>query len=268
VATLRDALAAVGDSAVRHIVNISGGKDSAALALFLKDRFPQIPAEYVFCDTGCELDETYEYLEKLEAYLGKRIERLNALDNLKVERKQGRTPFDYWLNEVYSGFLPTPQARWCTRVLKIMPFERHVGQDRAFSYIGIRADEDREGYIGRKPPVFSQLPNIAPVYPFKDEGLKLQDIHQILEDANIGLPSYYRWRTRSGCFFCFYQQVGEWQGLKKEHPDKFEKAKKYEKVEPEKRYTWVQGRSLEELERLEKSYPLEADREGCAICHL
>ena len=126
MATMHDALESLSEPGTRHIVNISGGKDSAALALFLRDRYPQIPAEYVFCDTGSELDETYEYLEKLEAYLGKRIVRLNALDDLKVEKKHGRTPFDYWLKEVYSGFLPTPQARWCTRVLKIRPFERHV----------------------------------------------------------------------------------------------------------------------------------------------
>lgn len=268
MAELREALEAVNDPAIRHIVNISGGKDSAGLALYLKERYPQIPAEYVFCDTGCELDETYEYLEKLEAALGKSIVRLSALDDLKVEKKHGRTPFDYWLNEVYSGFLPTPQARWCTRVLKIKPFERHVGDDRAISYIGIRADENRQGYVGRKPPVFSQQPNIIPVYPFKDDGIGLREVQAILEDSNVGMPSYYRWRTRSGCFFCFYQQIGEWQRLKKEHPEKFEKAKAYEKITDGKRYTWTQGRSLEELERIEREYSLVTDNEGCAICHL
>ncbi len=268
MAELREALESVGDDTIRHIINISGGKDSAALGLYLKEKYPQIPAEYVFCDTGCELEETYEYLEKLEAALGKTINRVNALDDLKVEQKHGRTAFDYWLNEVYSGFLPTPQARWCTRVLKIKPFERFVGNDRAFSYIGIRADEDRQGYVGRKPPVFSQQPNIMPVYPFKDDGIRLQEVQAILEDSNIGMPSYYRWRTRSGCFFCFYQQVGEWQRLKKEHPEKFEKAKAYEKTEGGKRYTWTQGRSLEELEAIEREYDLVTDKEGCAICHL
>lgn len=268
MAQLREALEAVGDDTVRHIVNISGGKDSAALALYLKEKYPQIPAEYAFCDTGCELDETYEYLEKLEAVLGKTITRLNALDDLKVEKKHGRNAFDYWLNEVYSGFLPTPQARWCTRVLKIKPFERFVGEDRAFSYIGIRADEDRQGYVGRKPPVFSQQPNIVPVYPFKDDGIRLREVQTILEDSNIGVPSYYKWRTRSGCFFCFYQQVGEWQRLRKEHPRKFDQAKSYEKVGAGQRYTWVQGRSLEELEQLEDMRPLTESEDGCAICHL
>ena len=51
----------------RHIVNLSGGKDSTALGIFLRDKIPQL--EYLFCDTHKELPETYEYLDRLEAYL-------------------------------------------------------------------------------------------------------------------------------------------------------------------------------------------------------
>ena len=49
----------------RHILGISGGKDSAALAIHLRDRIPDM--EYVFCDTGKELKETYDFIDKLEA---------------------------------------------------------------------------------------------------------------------------------------------------------------------------------------------------------
>ena len=62
----------------RHIVNISGGKDSSALAIYLskrdfwrkqlgkpvKEPAEKIDAEYVFCDTKKELPEIYEYLDK------------------------------------------------------------------------------------------------------------------------------------------------------------------------------------------------------------
>ena len=53
---------------VRQILSISGGKDSAALAIYLRGKIPDI--EYVFYDTGKELPETYEYLNKIENYLG------------------------------------------------------------------------------------------------------------------------------------------------------------------------------------------------------
>lgn len=212
----------------RHILNLSGGKDSTALAIYLKDRIPEM--EYVFCDTQKELPEAYEYLDKLEAILGKTIVRLNA--------ERG---FDHWL-EIYGGYLPSSQMRWCTRMLKLKPFEQYVGDSKVYSYVGIRADEDRTGYISKKP-------NIIPVFPFKEDGLGLSDIYRILEESGIGLPSYYEWRSRSGCYFCFFQRKIEWVGLLERHPDLFEQAKAYEKIDHEngKRYTWCDNESLEEL---------------------
>ena len=171
---------------------------------------------------------------------------------MNVTRKPNRKAFDFVLNEMYSGFLPSPQARWCTRKLKIEPFERYVGKDFAFSYVGIRADEDRRGYTPKKPPVISDRANITPVYPFKDDRLLLADIKEILEVSGIGFPDYYRWRSRSGCNFCFYQQIGQWQRLQHYHPDLFERAKNYENSGSNKRYSWVQGRTLSDLERIRK----------------
>lgn len=271
MATMQEALDSLNDKHIRHIIPVSGGKDSAALALYMMKKYPQIDFEYVFTDTDCELPETYEYLKKLEAILGKKIHKTNALDYMDVDRKGGkRKAFDIILNEFYGGFLPSPQSRWCTGVLKIKPFEKFVGNSTAFSYIGIRGDEDREGYIPKKPPKFSEKPNIIPVYPFKEDGVTLQDVKLILEEEGIGLPRYYEWRSRSGCFFCFYQQLGEWQGLKEKHPELFETAKKYEKTKGNKKYTWVQGRSLDDIEKLEKRYDVADmdETEGCAICHL
>jgi 3'-phosphoadenosine 5'-phosphosulfate sulfotransferase (PAPS reductase)/FAD synthetase len=213
---------------VRHILGLSGGRDSAALAVYMRDRVPEI--EYFFCDTLKELPETYEYLDRLQVYLGKPITRLNATRG-----------FDHWL-EIYGGYLPSSRMRWCTRMLKIKPFEEYVGDDQTLSYVAIRADEFRDGYISTKE-------NIKPVYPFKEDGIRLKDVKQILEDAGIGLPEYYSWRTRSGCYFCFFQRKAEWVGLKERHPDLFESAKSYEKFDPAsgERYTWNQAESLEEL---------------------
>ena len=218
------------ERAARHILNLSGGKDSTALAVFMKGKVPEI--EYVFCDTGCELAETYEYLDKVENFLGKKIVRLNS-----------DQPFDRWL-EVYSGYLPSARSRWCTRVMKIVPFERYVGDDAVYSYIGIRADEDREGYISSKP-------NIIPVYPFKEAGIIEKDIYDILNKSGLGLPKYYEWRSRSGCYFCFFQRRNEWVGLLEKHPDLFYRAKAYEKVDPKtsQKFTWIAGLTLGDIER-------------------
>lgn len=272
MADMKEAISAIEkEPDIRHIISVSGGKDSAALAVYLKESFPQIPAEYVFCDTGTELPETYEYLDKMEAVLGIEITRVNALAMMGVKPKPGRNSFDWVLNERYGGYLPNPRMRWCTRILKIQPFEHFVGETNCFSYIGIRADEKREGYVSnKKSPVLSQRPNVVPVYPLKEAGIVFADVKRILDESGLGWPEYYEWRSRSGCFFCFYQQKGEWQQLRKNHPDLYEKAKAYERTEGNKRFTWVDGRTLSELEQDPKEYPVQTpdEADGCAICHL
>lgn len=212
---------------IRHVLSLSGGKDSTALALYMRDRVPEM--EYVFCDTKKELPETYEYLDKIEAYLGRKIVRLCD--------ERG---FDHWL-EVYGGFLPSSQMRWCTKMLKIRPFEKYVGDDEILMYVGIRADEDRQAYVSTKP-------NINPVYPFKEDGIKREDVFLILEESGVGLPSYYDWRTRSGCYFCFFQRKSEWVGLQERHPELYQLAAEYEKTDESGRaFHWDDSESLAEL---------------------
>jgi len=212
---------------VRHILGISGGKDSAALAIYLHDKIPEM--EYFFCDTHKELPETYEFLERLKTRLGIQIKYLEA--------DRG---FDYWL-EILGGYLPTPKARWCTKNLKIIPMEKFIGDDEAISYVGIRADEKRDGYISRRP-------NIKAVFPFKEDGLVKSDIIQILEDSGIGMPGYYSWRSRSGCYFCFFQRKYEWLMLSEKHPDYFAKAVEYEEDHKDGRtFTWNEGERLLDL---------------------
>ena len=220
---------------VRHIMGLSGGKDSTALAFFLRHHpdYAGLNIEYFFCDTHKELDETYEYLDRIEARLG-----------ISITRLQPDRGFDHWL-DIYGGVLPSPKIRWCTKQMKIIPMERFVGDDEAVSYIGIRADEQRDGYVSTKG-------NILPVFPFKKHGLVKADILRMLEESGIGLPNYYRWRSRSGCFFCFFQRKYEWVMLAREHPDLFSEAVKYEQEHRDGRsYTWTQGETL--LELLERS---------------
>ena len=104
-----------------------------------------------------ELPETYEYLNRLKAFLGKDIVRLNAEYLVEEDGVQVVTAFDHWLT-MYGGYLPSPNMRWCTRKLKIRPFEDYVGDDTAYNYIGIRADEYRDGYISSKPNVRAAYP--------------------------------------------------------------------------------------------------------------
>lgn len=364
---------------VRHVLGISGGKDSAALAIYLRKNYPDLDIEYYFCDTGKELDETYTLIGNLETYLGKKIIRLNAAG------KSTQDPFDHFYH-MFGGYLPSSSSRWCTRKLKLEPFEEFVGNDPVVSYVGIRGDEDREGYISRKPNIQSIFPfrkniwsedvinrvlkndNISSLeeiysflYPGKasrrsieiikqdvslkfslhhklntllDEGIaefncavfeylkttsyplgKLSDfpllenedvlvrndIFKLLKDSGVGVPEYYEKvtfevdsrkgeyaRSRSGCYFCFFQQKIEWVWLYEQHPDLFKKAMDYENEK--EGFTWNQNESLHELiqpERLQtikrefldrsgnkskSPYLLDilndAETDGCAACFI
>ena len=364
-------------SQVRHVLGISGGKDSAALAIYVKTKYPSIDLEFYSCDTGKELDETYQLVKNLEVYLGIKINLLQGAENSSED------PFDHFL-KMYGGYLPSSTSRWCTKKLKLDPFEKYVGTDPVVSYVGIRGDEDREGYISTKKNIQSIFPfrkniwsqdvtnklltnqnleNLIDLsksfdfgknhekviqtisrkidngftldhklnvlldadiksfnqlvfeflkstdYPLatevsfplidNDEILIREDIFRILEESGIGVPAYYNKidfeingktgqyaRSRSGCFFCFFQQKIEWVWLYEQHPDLYKKAMEYEKDG----YTWGQHESLEDLikparmaqikeeylKRMEKKSKAkspylidildDAEGEGCAAC--
>jgi 3'-phosphoadenosine 5'-phosphosulfate sulfotransferase (PAPS reductase)/FAD synthetase len=318
---------------LRHVLGISGGKDSAALAIYLRHKHPELQIEYYFCDTGKELPETYTLISNLENYLGQKITRLEAAEESPEDS------FDHFV-KVYGGYLPSSSARWCTKKLKLEPFEKFVGNEPVVSYVGIRGDEDREGYISRKTNIQSIFPfrrNIwsedvvqkvlqadglarlrelyeelsEPVqqarvvtlaetplsrsftqtqklnalldadtrlfnnvvfqllrdtgYPLaqaeefslldNDDNLIRADIFKLLRESGVGVPAYYEKitfevdgqqgeyaRSRSGCFFCFFQQKIEWVWLYEQHPDLFQRALAYERDG----YTWMEE-SLSDL---------------------
>lgn len=265
----------------RHILSLSGGKDSAALAIFMRGRVPEM--EYVFCDTNKELPETYDYLNQIEAYLGKKI--------IRIEAERG---FDHWLT-LFQGYLPSVQVRWCTTYLKLKPFEDYVGDQPVVNYVGLRADESRDARISHKP-------NITVVYPFKEASIDYAGVQRILQDSGIGFPPYTEWgRSRSGCYFCFFQKPIEWVRLLERHPELFALAEKYEDETPDKRggrFQWCEEMRLSEMRRpaniqlirqrheanrlrrwqnrpnkklvetLADLEDTEDDKGGCAICHL
>jgi len=237
--------------AERHVLGISGGKDSAALAVYMRERHPELNIEYFYTDTGEELPEVYEFLGKLEGKLGKTILRLNP-----------DRDFSFWLRQ-YNHFLHNPNTRWCTRKLKLAPFENWVrpmlaNGDKVTSYVAIRADEDyREGYSTKADNLFVKL-------PFREAGIDKAGVIDILENSGVGYPKYYEWRSRSGCTFCFFQQKIEWVRLRERHPQAYEDAKTLEKdaLEHGSPFTWSKGESLVDMEQPERIAEIEAEYEN------
>ena len=227
-------------SKTKHILGLSGGKDSAALAVHMNNKYPDLDIEYFFTDTGYELEETYDFLNKLKTRLDKPIHYINP-----------RNTFDYYLKK-YNNFLPSQTARWCTIEMKLKSMETWLkpaldeGQE-IITYVGIRYDE--RGRIGYKPT--NDL--IKAKFPFIEDCIDKEGVIEILESSGLGLPDYYKWRSRSGCTFCFFQKRSEWIGLKENHPKAWEHAKSLEKqaTDNASAFTWIKDMPLTELEKPE-----------------
>lgn len=236
------------ESNAKHVLGLSGGRDSAALAIYMRQNYPELDIDYFFTDTGQELPEVYEFLNLLEGFLGKEIIYLNP-----------DRDFKFWLKQ-YNNFLPSAQQRWCTRKLKLHPFEDWVrtflndGQI-VYSYVAIRADENyREGYNPKQENLIIKL-------PLKEAGYDKQGVNRLLDDAGLGLPKYYEWRSRSGCTFCFFQQKIEWLRLYERHPEAFEHAKSLEKtaLEHGSPFTWCKSETLDELIQEDRAKQIRED---------
>lgn len=240
----------------RHIVPISG-KDSLTTFIVQRQIAPELPYELMFNPTGAETPEVEAWLQKVEARYGLPIARV------------GRN-----LEEIIDehGILPSIRVRFCTRESKIYPMEDWIGKDPAIVYYGIRADEQRQGYIQTKKT------NITPVYPLVTAGITLMDVWAILEKEDL-LPPLFFWqsmwemvkhllgeyapvldtlskpekahlfagRSRANCSFCFFQRSYEWVWLLETHPDLFWHAAEIEETTGAAGYTWQQGRSLRDV---------------------
>lgn len=196
----------------KYILPVSGGADSSALAILLHERYPHVPFELVFTDTMAEEDAAYDSLRRLEQYLGKSITRICPEKGL------------FQLIDEYKGFLPSASSRWCTRELKLIPFQKWLSGlsgVRKWMFVGIRADESSR--------VAFTIEDCETVMPFVELGMGRKDVFELLS-RTIGVPSTYRTRTRSGCSVCPFQRKAEIVGLLQRSPAEFLRGAHYEKL--------------------------------------
>jgi 3'-phosphoadenosine 5'-phosphosulfate sulfotransferase (PAPS reductase)/FAD synthetase len=182
---------------VAHIVGLSGGKDSTALALALNEFEPR-PYNYLYTPTGDELPEMRKHMAFLESTLG-RITRVSN-GTLKSQSEA-------------QNALPSFRMRWCTRLLKLKPAgDLYRNAAPVAAYIGLRDDEDdREGL---KPggDAGSLGSDVVQDYPFQRWGWDEEKVWSYLDEKGVTIPQ------RTDCARCPYQRIGEWYNLWKEHP--------------------------------------------------
>lgn len=177
-----------------HVIALSGGKDSTALALRLAEAEPR---DYVFVctPTGNELPEMFAHWRKLGELLGKRLFPITHRTGLRgVVREQ--------------GMLPNFRARFCTRILKIEPYRRWLAENTpCVSYVGLRADEQH-----RVGGAYDDIPGVQMRFPLREWGWNKADVLGYLAKRGVEIP------RRTDCAICYHQRIGEWFDLWRNHP--------------------------------------------------
>lgn len=188
----------------KHVVGLSGGKDSTALALRLVEIEPR-NYEFICNETGDELPEMLDHWGRLEDMLGKPIVRVRHERDLNQEI-------------AFQNMLPSVFARWCTRILKIEPTIEYMEALPSDStlYVGLRADEEfRKGLYGE---------DIKVDFPLRRWGWGLTEVVGYLEKRGVCIPE------RTDCARCPYQRLGEWRNLYWKHPTIYAHASAQEKT--------------------------------------
>lgn len=191
----------------KHVVALSGGKDSTAMSLCLKELHPETDFEYVITPTGDELPEMDAHWAAIEKLLNRPLKRIGTLSLINcIERE---------------GMIPNFRARFCTRILKIEPFIDYMGSlpNGSIMYVGLRADEDGRLGIVRPDSKFRIE------YPMRLWGWGIADVMAYINRKGLQIP------TRTDCGCCFFQRLPEWKTLLETYPDRYQRY-----VEIEKKY--------------------------------
>lgn len=232
----------------KHVVGLSGGKDSTAMAMWLVENEPR-EYEFICNETGDELPEMIAHWERLERLLGAPLKRVRHAESLTE------------LCETQEA-LPNWRQRWCTRILKIEPTIRYMQSlpDDSVLYVGLRADEEA------RPGLFDE--DIAVRFPLRERGFTEADVYAYLCKLGITIPK------RTDCGLCFYQRLDEWQTLYFQHPQKYAEGVALEKkightFRSPGRDTWPAD--LESLAKeFDRGRPIRKTSRGtaCRVCTL
>jgi len=176
--------------------SISGGKDSVAMGLYLKEL--EIPFERVFADTGWEHPALYEHLRgPVTAALGPITEVRGALDFVELVRKK--------------GMFPSRVKRFCTEELKVLPIQRFLLEvsetEEIVNAVGIRRAES----LARSQMAEWEWSDSWDCEIWRPLVLwTKEDVLAIHQRHNVPLAPLYSWGAgRVGCFPCIHSAKRE-----------------------------------------------------------
>lgn len=214
----------------RVVASISGGKDSAALSLWLTEQ--GIEHDRIFLDTGWENDLTYSYLRgPLTAQIGPILELRSSLLMEDLIRKK--------------GMFPSRVRRFCTQELKVKPMQEYLkaridAGDDVINAVGIRAAESEAR---------SRMPEWEWQDGFDCEVWRPllrwseQDVIEIHRRHGLSPnPLYLLGASRVGCWPCIYARKSEIRFIADKDPARIVRLKVLEEDVAKKAVARAQAR--------------------------
>jgi 3'-phosphoadenosine 5'-phosphosulfate sulfotransferase (PAPS reductase)/FAD synthetase len=224
----------------RVVASVSGGKDSAAMSLYLTEL--GIEHDRVFMDTGWEHDDTYAYIR------GPLADKIGPIQWLRPKLQMEELVLK-------KGMFPSRLRRYCTQELKVFPMRDHLRglQDAGYEVlntVGIRAGESE---ARSKMPEWEWQDGFdcevwRPLIHWSEQDVI--DIHK-----RHGLPPnplYLRGATRVGCWPCIYARKDELRLIADTDPSRIDRLRELErlvtlraraKTQTEDTRAWFQDRS-------------------------
>jgi len=188
-----------------NFLSLSAGTNSTALLILLcEGKLPQYtPFQPIFCETGCEKDETYAYFKGvLTPYL--------LAHGMTLQVLHGEHVIERWRAYHMVGMRI---SRSCTEHSKIRPMHRYLRSIPGdhLQMIGIDAGERH-----RAEGIWSRSKGHKIAFPLVDLEVNREGCKQIIRDAGLCQPG------KSGCWCCPFMPVFEVLKLAREQPEKME----------------------------------------------
>ncbi|WP_339823967.1 phosphoadenosine phosphosulfate reductase family protein [Sulfitobacter dubius] len=208
------------------IASVSGGKDSTAMCLHLRER--EINYTPVFIDTGWESEQTYNYIENtLPEIIGEITTIVKVIDlpddveqiARSFEDRMGR--YSPMIRRILKyGSFPSRKARWCTVDLKVDTMKRHISKidEDVVNAVGIRAEESSSrSQMGEWEYSTSYQCEVwRPII-----GWTLQDVIDIHHRHGVAPCSLYlKGASRVGCWPCIYARKAEIRRIGDSDPER------------------------------------------------
>ena len=246
----------MSNGGVQYIASLSGGKDSTAMALYLKEQ--GIDFDPVFYDTGWEHDSVYEYVENdLPRILGKQVRVLEGkVPDLNEDLEQIARSFEERLGRrsamvrlcLQKGMFPSRVRRWCTQTLKIEGLKKALKDyDLPVNCVGVRAGESAARAKLPERELSTSLDCMVwrPILTWsKEDVIEIHNRHGIAPNK-----LYLQGANRVGCWPCIFSRKNEIRFIADSDPDRIAILADLEQVVAEiarKRYA-ARGETFESL---------------------